>query len=192
MTEEEFWTQQVIEGRRGQLATVRKSATAWSGLFGAVLGVFGVVAFSGGLTALEDLPSQYQTPVRVVTIAAATLALAATVLSGWAAGYPIKPTNDNTWQGLRNTTNSRAETARVELLIAKSLGFLAAVLVLLGSSMVLFIDKDTPAPKPPTVVAVVDGSAVCGTLSITSEGAAVGGTPLTGAVTSFTVVAACS
>lgn len=192
MTEEEFWSQQVIEGRRGQLENVRKSATTWSGLFGAVLGVFGTVAFAGGLTALEDLPGEYASPVRVMTIAAAALALAATVLSGWAAGYPMKPTNDNTWQGLRNTTNDRAETARVELLVAKSLGFLAAVLVLVGSSLVLFIDKDTPAPKPPTVVAVVDGSAVCGTLSITSDGAEIGGKPLSGAVTSFTIVAACS
>jgi hypothetical protein len=188
MTEEEFWTQQVIEGRRDQLANVRKSATAWSGLFGAVLAVFGTVAFAGGLTALEDLPSQHASLVRVMTMAAAVLALGATVSSG----YPISPTNDNTWQGRRNTTNARAETARVELLIAKSLGFLAAVLVLVGSSLVLFTDKDTPAPKPPTVVAVVDGSAVCGTLSITSDGATVGGTPLSGAVTSFTVVTACS
>ena len=80
----------------------------------------------------------------------------------------------------------------MQLLIAKSLGFLAAVLVLVGSSLVLFIDKDTTAPKAPTVVAVVDGSAVCGTLSVTSDGAAVGGKPLSGAVTSFTIVAACS
>lgn len=189
--EEQFWRMQVAEGRHGQLDAIRKAATTWSELLAAILGLFGIVAFAGGLTGLEDLESDYQTPIKIATLAAAVLVLAATILAGFAAGYSTQTTSDSSWQGLRDSVNQRAEDARVKLMVAKALGSVAGLIVLVGSATVLLAGEAESTKSPPTVVAVVDGSVVCGKLSAGSGGLQVDGTALSGSVTSIVVVDAC-
>lgn len=172
LTEEEFWRQQVLEGRRTQLEAVRKAATSWSELFAAVLSLFGTVTFAGGLASLEDLEEGLQTPVKLATLAAALLMLSATVLAGLASGHSAATTSDNTWQGMRTSTNKRADRAREFLSYAKICGLGAGVIVLLGSAVILLAgEAAAPAKTAPTVVAIVDGEAVCGALKAGSDGA---------------------
>src|SRR4051794_27492384 len=58
--EETYWRDQVVAARHGQLEMVRKAATGWSALFGGLLGIFGTVAFAGGLPTMEDLPDRWR------------------------------------------------------------------------------------------------------------------------------------
>jgi hypothetical protein len=97
----------------------------------------------------------------------------------------------NSWQGFRTANESGARTARRQLMAARSLGAAAVVIVIIGSAVVLFADKETPAMGPSTVVAVVDGVAVCGELSKDDVGLEVDGVPMTGQVASVTVVNKC-
>jgi hypothetical protein len=51
-----YWDAKATDLRRTQLSTVQGAATKWATLLTAVLGVFGTVAFAGGLTTLDKLP----------------------------------------------------------------------------------------------------------------------------------------
>ena len=111
-TDEAYWREEVIKAQRDELESTRKAATAWAGLFGAVLGVFGTVTFAGGLTALDDLNEDWQPLVKGATLAAAALALGATLLAGAAAGPSAKTTSDSSWTGRRDAVRKGARTAR--------------------------------------------------------------------------------
>ena len=189
MSEEvEFWKQQVLTRNRDQLATVSKAATAWSALFTAVLGVFSTAAFAGGLTAVDRLEGPWAGVVKGATLLAVLLALAATVFAGLASGASASVTNDSTWDGQRDWVKSQATRAFERLQLAKRFGVAAGSVVLLGSAGVLLAGEADP--QAPTVVVVVGGRALCGPLTTTGNGLAVGGTALT-TVTSLTVVEAC-
>lgn len=188
----EYWDKKATELRRDQLGSVQASATKWSALMTAVLGVFGTVAFAGGLTTIDKLPDPWPVIAKLLTTAAAIAAVVAIVLLTLAAGgLSILKTSGFTPTVVRNkyTTNAR------EVLRWLRRGQLAAVIagafVLLGSAIVLWAGQSPPAKDPPTVVAVVDGTGICGQLSRSSDGALiVGTTPLKG-VTNLTVVSAC-
>ena len=189
MEEHDYWKDQVIALRRNQLETVTKAATSWSALFSAVLAVFGAVAFAGGLTTLDKLASPWHEIVLGMTLLAAMLALAATVLAGLASGTTASETDDSTWDGLRDSTKQRAKEALGRLRLAKKLGAGAMALVVVGSSIVLIVGEDTSVSSP-DVIAVVNGAAVCGPLTRTNARLSVAGTELTN-VASITVVGAC-
>lgn len=184
----EFWKQQVQTRNRDQLTTVTKAATAWSALFAGVLAVFGTVAFAGGLTAVDRVEAPWGSVAKAVTLVAVVLALVATVLAGLASGASVSVTNDNTWDGQRDWVKSQATRAFTRLRLAKRFGGAAGALLLVGSTVVLLAGE--AVPSVPTVVVVVDGRAVCGPLTSTGAGLAVGGTALA-KVSSLTVVAAC-
>lgn len=186
--EVEFWKQQVLTRNRDQLTTVSKAATAWSALFAGVLGVFGTVAFAGGLTAVDRVDDPWSAVVKTATLLAVVLALVATVLAGIAAGASVSVTNDSTWDGQRDWVKTQAARAFGRLRLAKRFGGFAGVVLLFGSTVVLLAGE--AGPSVPTVVVVVGGRAVCGPLTSTATGLAVGGTGLT-KVTSLTVVQAC-
>jgi hypothetical protein len=178
--EEVYWRGRVASAQHDELETVRKGAAAWTTLFTAVIGVFGTVAFASGLPALDDLDEKLQDPVKWATIAAGVLALVATVMAGIAAGPSLKKSSDSSWQGMRTRTRDSARTALTLLNIAKILGGVAAAIVFVGS-VVIFLSGEAPGSAP-KLVAVVNGTAVCGPLGTASDGAAkVGSTPLAGA-----------
>lgn len=185
--ETDYWKSQVLHAVRNELETVQKAASAWATLFTAVLGVFGTVTFAGGLTALDDLPGPFQSWAKGATILAAGATLVAIVLSSRASGTMPDLTNDTTWDGFRLKNEEAAQRALRNLGRAKKAGVVAAVMVLLGSSTVLLVGS--AAPGVPTVIAVVDGRAVCGKLT-GGEPISVGSTPLTN-VTNLTIVSRC-
>src|SRR5262245_39293504 len=82
----DYWDAKATELRRTQLKNVQSSATKWSALLAALLGVFGTVAFAGGLTTLDKLHDPWSTIVKVLTTAAAATAIAGIVLLAKAAG----------------------------------------------------------------------------------------------------------
>lgn len=181
MDDETYWREEVDKARRGQLELVRRAATGWSALFAAVLGVFGTVSFAGGLTGVEDLGGSSEWVIRAVTVVAALLALAATVLAGVAAGPKPEPSASEDWHDMRDATTALAWRSLALLKAAKWCGAGAAALVFLGSAYVVLAGKAEAEPEAPTVLVVVDGTVACGALSESDDGSlTVDGHALTG------------
>ncbi len=190
--DDDYWKGEVAKIRRTQLDVVRKSATGWSALFAAVLGVFGSVTFVGGLTGVDELPESLAGDVRVAIVVAAGLALLATVLAGLAANSLPSVTSDLTFQKLRDDTKDKATSARSLLRWALLCAAGAGVIVTVGSGAVVLAEKEESAPTAPSVVVVVDGKAACGRLTEDADGQlSVEGIGLGDAGASFTVVSAC-
>jgi hypothetical protein len=187
----EYWDGKLTELERGQLDAVANSATAWSALLGALLGVFGLVAFAGGLTSLDKLPPPWSGWIKIVTVVAAVLLSVATVAAA-AASQKLAPKSraGMTWQELESLTTTRASTGLVWLRVAKIAGSLAVGFVLAGSAVVIFVEPDDPAGVP-TVVAVIDGKPVCGELTARADGRLAAGKVLLERVESITIVAMC-
>jgi hypothetical protein len=175
-----FWKAKVDEQLRGgQLDTIQKAATAWTALFGSLLGIFGVVAFAGGLQSIDDLTDDTARLAKFGTLAAAVALGVATYFAAKASGQ-LFPTvsNDTTWQAYRTATLEKVEAARYSLKIARVAGLVAVVIVLFGSAVILLV---APAKASPPVVIVKSrtGEQVCGRLerdatnAITVEQAAI-------------------
>jgi hypothetical protein len=98
-------------------------------------------------------------------------------------------TDDTTWDGLRAHSEHAAQAALDQLRLAKAAGLVAGVLVLAGSAAILIAGPAPASPTAPTVIAVVDGKAVCGQLRSGSS-LSVGSTVLE-RVTNLVVVPAC-
>jgi len=189
-TDAEYWSAKQVELERDQLGTVQKAAASWTTLFGAILGVFGTVAFAGGLTAVDKLSESLQLPVKIMTLVAAALALTATILAGLASSPFPRTTNDTTWQGLQTRSGNRATAALTQLRAALGFGIATAVLVIVGSAGVLIAGEASPGLKVPTVLVTLDDGSVCGKLAGAGPGPTVEGRSLERA-TSVTVVPAC-
>src|SRR5262245_15246117 len=97
-TDQEYWSERLDEARRGgQLETVRKSAPVWSALVSSLLGVFGLVAFAGGLKELDELAPDFTVAIKAGTSLAAIALGVATFFAAKAAGQLfITTTNDTT------------------------------------------------------------------------------------------------
>jgi hypothetical protein len=189
--EESYWRSQAASIRRDELATVRKAADTWTTLLAAVLGVFGTVAFAGGLPALEDLNDTLQVIVKLATAVAVLCAVVATVYASRASGTSTKTTNDTSWQGVQRAARDNADAARTQLAKAKKWGVAAAAIVLSGSLLILFAGSSKPDPSAPSVIANVNGTVACGPLTKASDGTLRAGTTSLNGATSITVVAAC-
>jgi hypothetical protein len=189
-SDSEYWTDKLKELERGQLETVANAATAWSALLGALLGTFGIVAFAGGLTSLDKLPAPTSEVVKWMTVAAAVLLALATIAAA-VASQKLAPRErpGMSWQKLESESKKRAKTGLNWLLAAKVMGTVLAVIVLVGSALVIIVGED-PSSNPPTVIAIVDGHAVCGELEEQDSVLKVGGVELAGSVT-LTVVNKC-
>lgn len=189
-SDEEYWTEKALTDRRTQLATVRAAAASWKTLFSAAVGVFSTAAFAGGLPTLAKLPEPWQVIVKGATLIAVLAMLGATVFSGMASGAGLRVSSDQSWQGTQAAHKRAAERAVQRLRTAKLCGAVAAALVLAGSAVIFWVGEAAPKPQPPTVVAVVDGTAVCGKLATSGGALAAGTVPLT-KVDSLMIVAAC-
>lgn len=188
-----YWDTKLTELRRGELETVHNAAKAWSTLFAGVLGLFGTVAFAGGLTAIDDLPGRAATAAKVLTLVAIFAALVATIAGAYASQSMTLTTDQPlTGKALRERADKTANTALKRLSVAKKAGIVAAACVVSGSVLILIVGKAKATHTPPTAVVVVNGGAVCGSLERAESGAlTIGGTALVGNVGSVTVVDAC-
>lgn len=189
-----YWDTKLTELRRCELETVHNAAKAWSTLFAGVLGLFGTVAFAGGLTTIDDLPGSAATVAKVLTLGAFGAALVATVAAAFASNSMTVKSDASltTGKALRQRAHEAAQEGLERLKLARWAGLVAAACVVVGSVLILVVGKAEPAKSPPTAVVVIDGRAVCGKLERAESGdLAIGGTPLKGNVVAFSVVAAC-
>ena len=185
-----YWETKVTALQRTQLETVNAAATAWRTLFGALLGIFTAVAFAGGVTTIDKLASPWDTIMKVATLAALVLAIAATYYANKASGsWSVELIHNQDPIHLRDRTATMAAEARSYLDRAKPLGALAVGIVIIGSAAVLLVG---PAKTgPPDVVLIQGGQAVCGPLAKQSDRLLVGNTPLTSGAIQMTVVSSC-
>lgn len=188
----EYWDSRATELRRGQLGTVQSSATKWAALMTALLGIFGTVAFAGGLTTLDKLPNPWVGIAKVLTLVAAASAITAIVFLGVAAGGLLVSRHGGfTPELVRDMNTVEASGALNWLRRGQMAAVLAAALVIVGSGIVLWVGEKPSNPEIPKVVAVVNGNAICGSLARMRNGElAVGSTTLAHA-TSVTVVGSC-
>lgn len=190
----EYWDKKATELRRGELSTVESSATKWSALMAALLGVFGTVAFAGGLTTLDKLGKPWSTLAKGLTSAAAISALAAIILLSLAAGGLLVTKQPGfTPNRLRERFATGASTSLRWLRCGQLAALLAGLLVLSGSAIVLWVEPKSEDPIPPSLVGIVDGTAVCGKLAKSADGKKlmIGTTEVTTGVTNLVPVDAC-
>jgi hypothetical protein len=188
----EYWDKKATELRRGQLTTVQTSATKWSALLAALLGVFSAVAFAGGLTTIDKLPDLWAPIVRgITTLAVLTDIGGIAALSMAAGGLLVARRSGLTATSVQEMYTAGTGTALRWLTTGRVFALVTAVLVLAGSGIVLWAPERSDPPKAPNVLVVVNGHAVCGRLSGTPGAWKVGDEPLSGQITSMTVVASC-
>jgi hypothetical protein len=159
--------------RRGQLKAVQSTATKWSALMGALLGVFGTVAFAGGLTTVDKLPSPADYIVKGLTTAAAIGAvLAVWFLTRAAGGLHLTDLEQPNGRTLMAREAKLIKDSRAGLRIGKAFALATAGLVLAGSIVVLWTPEKSPDPK---FLARFGDGATCGTLHRTGAKLTVGG-----------------
>lgn len=188
MTDEEYWAGKVEDAKRGQLDTVRKTATAWSGLFSALFGVFGVVAVAGGLQDFGDLAPDYSAVVQIGTSVAAVALAVATFYAAKAAGLTLATSNDTTWQQYRDSTIDRAQNAKSELGYAKVAGLIAVGIGLALGFVAIW--GPSASASPATVIVDTDKGVACGELAKRDGTYTIDGKPVK-SVASLSVVSKC-
>lgn len=187
--EAQYWRDKVVGAARGQLETVQKTATSWSALLSSLLGVFGVVAFAGGLKSIDDLDTLPMYIAKGLTVLGAVSLMAATYKAAQASGrIAVEYSSDTSWSNYRDRTIDQARAGAANLKAAKQWGAAAAIAVIGGSMFVLFVGK--PASLGPTVIVDAGDSVVCGRMSWKDGQIAVGG-QVVDSVASLTVVSAC-
>lgn len=194
-TEEEewgYWDAQATRLVRTEVETVNASATRLAALTASLLGLFGAVAFAGGLTTLDKLTSPLDDVVRVMTTAAVLAAAVGTVLLAAAAGsLGVKNVSSLNGPKLKELSQEQARKQRRLLSKGRLAAALAAALVISGSLLVLWAGTSPPSAASRYLVVHDDGAA-CGELATTAEGeVVVAGIPLTGDVHTVLSVASC-
>jgi hypothetical protein len=190
--EEEFdyWDAKATDLRRGQLDTVRTTATKWATLMSALLGVFGTVAFAGGLQTVDQLGDPWAQVVKGLTTFAAALAVSAILLLSLAAGgLRIAKEPGLTADSVRKMFTENTGGALGLLGWGKKAAVTAAAAVLSGSALILWIGPQ--APPPPAVLVVTEHGSYCGPLRHSGGRLKVGGHALAGDITSVVIVDAC-
>lgn len=190
--EEEFdyWDVKATELRRGQLESVRAAAAKWTALMSALLGVFGTVAFAGGLQTVDKLGDPWASIVKGLTSAAAVFAVCAIALLSLAAGgLRISKQQGLTADSVRRMFTENTRQALCCLNWGKKAALLAAAIVLAGSAVILW--AGSPTTPPPTILVVTRHGAYCGPLSQAGGRLEVGTHPLGGHITRVVIVDAC-
>lgn len=166
-----YWDNKATELRHGQLKTVQDAAAGWSKLFSALLGVFGTVAFAGGLTTLDKLAQPWAAIAKGGTLLAVVAAVLATI---WAAQAsqdlgPGKGTGLDA-ATLRNRSIAAATASLEKFGRARQAGFVAVSAVLAGSALILLAPAAKPLAESPSVLVVTNGQAQCGRLTRSDGG----------------------
>lgn len=190
--EDEYWQLKINDLGRGRLATVRDSASKWAALISALLGIFAVVAFTGALPTLDKLDSDLAPGIKALVVVALVLAVSATALLACASGdlFPTTLVAPSPGQ-LKDVFDDEADRAKTFLKWGRRFGMTAALLVVVGSALIFVVGEASTAKTPPTVLAVVNGKAICGKLDKTAGALRVDDTDLSSGVTSFVVVDTC-
>jgi hypothetical protein len=157
-----YWESRVEQLRRGQLKAVQASATKWSALMAGLLGVFGTVAFAGGLTTVDKLPSPADLIVKAITtLAAVTAVLGISFLARAAGGLTLTDMALPNGKDLQAREQELVGKARGNVSRGRILALVTAGLVLAGSVVVLWTPEEESDPK--YLVRFTDGAS-CGTL----------------------------
>lgn len=191
--EDEYWQGKINELGRTRLDTLRDSASKWTALITALLGIFAVVAFTGALPTLDKLDTDVAVGVKIVVLIALVCAVVATVLLAAASGnlFPASLAAPSPGQ-LKDNYDERADTAAKELKWGRWFGVAAALLVVVGSAVIFVLGEASTSKSPPTVVTVVNGKAICGKLGGAPHGPLkVSDVDLSSGVTDVVVVDAC-
>ncbi len=176
-----YYEARLDELRRGQLRTVQASAGRWSALMTGVLGVFGTVAFAGGLSTVDKLDGPYDVVAKVLTTLAAATAVAAVVyLARASGGLRLDDLAFPSGRALMNREVRLAAEARALLRTGRWFAAATGALVLAGSVLVLWAPVAAPGPSK-VLVRFPDG-AVCGAPARVGGQLTVGGRPLRDAV----------
>ncbi|MEV4513307.1 hypothetical protein AB0K00_30560 [Dactylosporangium sp. NPDC049525] len=184
-----YYETRLDELRRDQLKTVQSAAGRWSALMTAVLGVFGTVAFAGGLTTIDKLAAPYDVVAKAVTTLAAVTAVTAVVhLARAAGGLRLEDLTFPNGKALMNREARLAGEARTRLRTGRWFAVATGALVLAGSGLVLWCP--TAAPGPAKVLVRFPDGAACGAPAWAGGQLTVGGRPLRDAV-EIVPVAAC-
>jgi len=158
-----YWQDRFDELRRTELDSVRATAGKWQATIATLLGVFGSVAFVGGISKVDDLNDAAAAAAKTLITVAVGLALIAVLCAAYAAqGIPRDKRGQNADQ-LRSESFSRARRALWSLRTSQVLSLAATGCVVAGSLVVLF--ADAPSPTPPRFVVTADGRIWCGELS---------------------------
>jgi hypothetical protein len=175
--------------RRDQLKTVQSAATRWTALTSTLLGVFGTVAFAGGLRAVDTLSSPLDIVVRALTsVAAGSAILAIWFLARAAGGLVLAEVPVLTGLRLMEREAELVPPARRNLGKGKVLALVAAGLVVAGSVAVLWAPV-APAPVSGVIVRFPD-AAFCGRPSLAGGRLMISGRSL-GEAVDVVPVAAC-
>jgi hypothetical protein len=184
-----YWDDEATKLRRSQLKTVQTSATKWSALLTALLGVFGTVAFAGGLSSIDELKSPWATTAKIITTVAAGLAVIAIVCMSYAAGG-LRLTAIGSLGGpfLKRRSTALTHKSLILLNLGRICAVLSAAAVLAGSFMVLWAPTaDAPASR---VIARFQNASYCGRPTKVANELQLGGRKLSEAV-EIIPIAAC-
>ena len=166
----EYWEGKVAEIRRGQVATVRSSATRWAALLTALLGVFSAVAFAGGLNTIDKLDEPWATVVKLLTSVAAGTAVLSIVLLNIVAGGLRLQLQKSALTALQLAEEETQPTSRMlsQLWWGRILAVVTAAFVLGGSILVLWAPP-AAAPVQALFARFSDGSE-CGKPTVAESG----------------------
>lgn len=158
-----YWQDKLDEQRRTQLDVVRSTAAKWQATIATLLGIFGSVAFVGGVTKVDELSKSDAMLSKALVGVAVCLALIAILAAAYASmGVPRRKT-DATWQWLQTESTDRASRALVSLRVSQVLALAAAACVV-GGSLNLLLNSPPKSSREQHFVVTIRGAAHCGQL----------------------------
>lgn len=161
-SELEFWQAKLTELRRGQLETIRSTASKWQASISTLLGVFGAAAYVAGPSTIDKLDTTSAQYAKVGVVTTVVFALVAVLAATYASqGIPVGR-SDMDGLKLHNLTIAQTSKAVTGLRISQVTALLA-VLVLTVASTLLLLDADAASPSLGQAVLVRSGDEVtCG------------------------------
>jgi hypothetical protein len=191
----EYWDEKATALWREQMTSVSTAAAKWSAMVGTLLGVFGAVAFAGGLATIERLDDPWNAIAKIITTAAVLASVVGIVLLAAAAGGLTTQQLDQPLTGAQVKTHQTVGIRRsLELLrVGRWFSAGAALLVIIGSLIILWVGPAPVSRKPPLLIAAFPDGAVCGPAVLAQSGkVTVAGRELDSQMKAMVVVTACS
>jgi hypothetical protein len=175
------WEKEALDVEVSALEDARDLAAKWGATIGTLLGVFGVVAFASGPSALSDIPGNAAYVVLLLILLATVAAGAAIYKAALAAeASPARLAPFNGWT-LKSLYESEVPDVLATLRQSRAFA-LSAVVLVFGAVTVGWLatlhDRDQTTPVK-VLVTFNDGSVSCGEMKRSSKGLTVSGKPLT-------------
>jgi hypothetical protein len=162
------WAKKLDSVTFDALDNTRAAAAKWAQTIAAVTGVFGTFALIKGRSDITALTQGWEITVAVILLVATLLALRSIMLAALAAeGSPTSEAVDAS--NVRQYFSDANIKAQWQLLASRVTAVLATLGAGVAVGMVWFAPQS--APKPPLdVVRLANGYAVCGAVSVNSNG----------------------